>query len=185
MSQTNTVARSLHDVGLATWFGGSLMGAVALNGSAAAIKDASERERIATLGWKRWAPVNATAIAVHLVGGALVTRANKGRLVAQAGVGTLSGVKAAVTVAALLATGAAGYFGNQIDQAGSATPVEGATEATVETSDAVAHAQKALLPLQWAIPVLTGTLLVLNARMGEQQRPAQVASGILGRLLPE
>jgi hypothetical protein len=34
MAQDNTVARSLHDLGLAAWFGGSLMGAVGLNGAA-------------------------------------------------------------------------------------------------------------------------------------------------------
>jgi hypothetical protein len=28
MTADNTVSRSLHDLGLATWFGGSLMGAV-------------------------------------------------------------------------------------------------------------------------------------------------------------
>ena len=33
MAQDNTLARSLHDLGLATWFGGSLMGAVGLNGA--------------------------------------------------------------------------------------------------------------------------------------------------------
>jgi hypothetical protein len=33
----NTLARSLHDLGLATWFGGSLMGAVGLNGAAAVV----------------------------------------------------------------------------------------------------------------------------------------------------
>ena len=31
---------------------------------------------------------------------------------------------------------------------------------------------------------LTGAELVLDARMGEQQRPAQVTSGLLGRLQP-
>jgi hypothetical protein len=36
MAQDNTLARSLHDVGLAAWFGGSLMGAVGLNGAASA-----------------------------------------------------------------------------------------------------------------------------------------------------
>jgi hypothetical protein len=35
MAEDNTVARSLHDLGLAAWFGGSLMGAVGLNGAAA------------------------------------------------------------------------------------------------------------------------------------------------------
>jgi hypothetical protein len=37
--------------------------------------------------------------------------------------------------------------------------------------------------LQWVIPALTRAVLVLNARMGEQQRPAQVTGG-LGRLRP-
>ena len=31
---------------------------------------------------------------------------------------------------------------------------------------------------------LNGAVLVLNARMGEQQRPAQVTGGLLGRLRP-
>ena len=35
MSERNTVLRSMHDIGLAGWFGGSLMGAVGLNGAAA------------------------------------------------------------------------------------------------------------------------------------------------------
>ena len=33
--------------------------------------------------------------------------------------------------------------------------------------------------LQWVIPGLTGAALVLNALMGEQQRPQQVTSGLL------
>jgi hypothetical protein len=39
--------------------------------------------------------------------------------------------------------------------------------------------------LQWAIPALTGVVLVvINARMGEQQRPTQVTGGLVRRLLP-
>jgi hypothetical protein len=34
------------------------------------------------------------------------------------------------------------------------------------------------------IPVLTGAVLVVSARMGEQQRLTQVAGGLLGRLRP-
>ena len=33
MSSRTTIARSLHDVGAAAWFGGSLMGAVGVNGT--------------------------------------------------------------------------------------------------------------------------------------------------------
>jgi hypothetical protein len=50
--------------------------------------------------------------------------------------------------------------------------------------NAVAKAQRQPKLLQWVIPGLTGAVLVVNARMGEQQRPAQVAGGLLGRLRP-
>ncbi|MET7443093.1 hypothetical protein ABZS63_39625, partial [Streptomyces sp. NPDC005568] len=77
MSDRNTVIRSLHDVGLAAWFGGSLMGAVGLNGAA---KDQGEtargRARIASSGWAKWTPVNAAAIGVHLFGGGGLLAAN-------------------------------------------------------------------------------------------------------------
>jgi hypothetical protein len=48
----------------------------------------------------------------------------------------------------------------------------------------VARAQRELTALQWLIPVLTGAVLVVNARMGEQQRPAQVRKGLVRWLLP-
>jgi hypothetical protein len=50
----NTVARSLHDLGLAAWFGGSLMGATGVNGAAAVVQDPTQRLRVATTGWARW-----------------------------------------------------------------------------------------------------------------------------------
>ena len=62
MSERNTVLRSMHDIGLAGWFGGSLMGAVGLNGAAAQAPNPAERLQIASAGWDRWAPVNLAAI---------------------------------------------------------------------------------------------------------------------------
>ena len=183
MSDTNTFARSLHDLGMAAWFGGSLMGAVGLNGASAQVSDPTERARIATQGWKRWAPVNTAAIASHLVGGAVLVKANKGRIGGQAGVGSWTMAKTALTAAALAATAGSGYYGRQIDQAGN-PHASGATEASAQTPEPVAKAQEALRRLQWAIPALTGAMLVLSARMGEQQRPSEVASGLLNRLMP-
>jgi hypothetical protein len=54
MAADNTVSRSLHDLGLATWFGGSLMGAVGLNGAAAEVEEPKQRLRVANSGWNRW-----------------------------------------------------------------------------------------------------------------------------------
>jgi hypothetical protein len=68
MVQDNTLARSLHDLGLAAWFGGSLMGAVGLNGAAAVVDAPEQRLRVANTGWARWTPVNLAGIAAHVAG---------------------------------------------------------------------------------------------------------------------
>ncbi len=183
MAQTNTVARALHDVGLAAWFGGSLMGAVGVNGAAAEAESPSERSKVANAGWARWTPVNLAAIAAHLAGGAMLTGGNRKRLAAQAGVGQASTVKTALTGAALVATGWSRVLGQKVMNAGT-PPVEGATEPGPATPDDVAAAQRQLKALQWVIPALTGALLVVNARMGEQQRPRSVVAGVLHRLNP-
>jgi hypothetical protein len=47
----------------------------------------------------------------------------------------------------------------------------GATEPGPGTSTKTTLAQKQLKAIQWAIPLLTGTLVVLGAQQGEQQRP--------------
>jgi hypothetical protein len=182
MAADNTVSRSLHDLGLATWFGGSLMGAVGLNGAAAEVEEPKQRLRVANSGWNRWTPVNLAGIAAHLAGGAVLLGANKGRLTSQQGVASATVVKTALTGAALAATAWSRALGARLDQAGQ-VPVEGATEPGAAPED-VAKAQRQLKVLQWVIPALTGAVLVLSARMGEQQRPAQVSGGLLGRLRP-
>jgi hypothetical protein len=182
-STDNTLARTLHDLGLAAWFGGSLMGATGLNGAAAVVEDPSQRLRVANSGWARWTPLNLAGIAAHLAGGVVLTGANKGRLAGQQGVAATSTVKTALTVAALGATAYARVLGKRLERAGE-VPVEGGTTPNPTTPEDVAGAQRQLTALQWVIPALTGALLVVNARMGEQQRPTQVTKGLVGRLLP-
>jgi hypothetical protein len=183
MTADNTVSRSLHDLGLATWFGGSLMGAVGLNGAAADVEEPKQRLRVATAGWNRWTPVNLAGIAAHVAGGAVLLGANKGRVAGQQGVAQATLVKTALTGAALAATAWSRALGAKLDQAGE-VPVAGGTEPSGDTPEEVAKAQRQLKVLQWVIPALTGAVLVLNARMGEQQRPAQVTGGLLGHLRP-
>jgi ankyrin repeat protein len=181
MTADNTVSRSLHDLGLAAWFGGSLMGAVGLNGAAAQVEEPQQRLRVANSGWNRWTPVNLAGIAAHVAGGAVLLAANKGRLASQQGVAQATVIKTALTGAALAATAWSRALGARLDQAGE-IPVEGGTDPSSTTPEDVAKAQRQLKVLQWVIPALTGAVLILNARMGEQQRPAQVAGGLLGRL---
>ena len=42
----------------------------------------------------------------------------------------------------------------------------------------VASAQQQLQYLQWALPVLTGAVVVLGAQQGEQQRASQILAGV-------
>ncbi|HVM00683.1 MAG TPA: hypothetical protein VM324_15445 [Egibacteraceae bacterium] len=201
MTEQTTVARTLHDAGLAAWFGGSLMGAVGLNGASQEVSDYRDRTRVANAGWGRWTPVNALAILAHLVGALQITRTNKSRLGAQRGVGTATAVKLGLTTAALGATAYSRVLGQKVMDAeatealqaaenGSGTaseglPVEDATHPAPGTNGEVAKAQKQLNALQWAVPALTGATLVVNAKMSEQQRLTQQLKGIVGRVNPK
>ncbi len=180
MSERNTIARTMHDIGLAAWFGGSLMGAIGVNGAAADVDDPRQRARVANAGWGRWTPINLAAIGAHLVGGAQLVRANRDRIDQQKGVAGMTAVKTLLTGAALGATGYSRILGQKIMSAGD-VPVAGGTSPLPTTPPEVASAQKQLKALQWAIPGLTGGIIGLGAYAGEQQRPSQVRKGKLGR----
>lgn len=175
MNTRDTLLRTLHDAGAAAWFGGSLMGAVGLNGAAADAHDPAERTRLSADGWMRWAPVNAVAIGAHLVGGAGILWVNKDRQRSQRGVGANTAVKTGVTAGALALSAYGAYLGMKIARAGDQAPAEGATEPDATTPPEVASAQRQLKVIQWATPVLTGTIVALGSQQGEMQRPlAQV-----------
>lgn len=180
MSERNTVLRSMHDVGLAAWFGGSLMGAVGLNGAA---KDQGasweQGARIASSGWAKWTPVNAAAIAAHLVGASGLLAANSARVATQQGVAASTLAKTVLTGAALAATAYARMLGKKIELASSEDPqdAEKADRHPFDTKKAEHH----LACAQWIVPALTGGLLILNALHGEQQRPAEQSHGMWQR----
>lgn len=145
------------------------MGAVGLEGAAAAVDSEEERTEIERRGWARWTPFQSAAIASYVASAAVILFRNKGRVLAQQGVMSASATKGALTAAALGATFYARYAGRRVGGQ------DGATEA--------GRAQ--LKAAQWAVPVLTGALLVADAKLGEQQRPAQVVGGVVKRLLPD
>jgi hypothetical protein len=170
MSQRNTLVRSMHDLGLAAWFGGSLMGAVGLNGGAATAKSPAERLSISSAGWAKWAPVQLAAIAVHGIGGLGLIGGNKTRLVGQQEARTNTVVKIVVTGLAGASTLASSLAGSK--QAKHASEGgEGVTEPGAGSSAELSSAQRVQKVLQWTTPVLTAVLIVLAAQQGEQQRP--------------
>ncbi len=180
MTTRNTVIRSMHDVGLAVWCGGALMGAIGLNGAANQVKDNHDRGATASAGWARWAPVNAAAIGVHAIGGIGLILANKGRVAGQDGVAANTIAKAALTGIALASTTYSGVKGKTVADAGQ-FPADGAVIPSEATPFEVAAAQQRLRIAQWVTPIVTAIIIVLGAAQGEQQRPSQVLKGLLHR----
>jgi hypothetical protein len=178
MMSGNLFARSVHDLTAAAWFGGSLMGAVGLNGATAQAKDPTERTRLSSLGWKRWAPVQTGVFATHLLADLFIAWENKDRMVKQEGVAAHTIYKTIVTVVGAGVTLYAGMMGKKVDEL-AYEGAQGATEPQPGASDELATAQRKLKILQWAIPVFAGWVIVLGALHGEMQRPQNVLTGLL------
>lgn len=184
MSSTrNTVIRSMHDLGLAAWFGGSLMGAIGLNGATRNTVAPQDDLAVAASGWARWSPVAAAAISTHVIGGAGLILANRGRVVAQQGAGANTVVKTVLTVAAMASTAYSGVLGAHLASENNNTPVESATVPGDRTPNRIARSQQQLRVLQWVTPALTGILIVLGAQQGEQQKPTELAKGVTAKAL--
>jgi hypothetical protein len=165
VASTNVVARSVNELSLAAWFGGSLFGSLAL----ARADDGGNGSAQSAAAWDEWRQVEAAAMAAQLLSGTVLTLANRRRVVGQSGVGLSTVTRMAITGAATAATL---LVRRQATRA----------EADDSSSDQV-HAPPSAA-LRWSVPVLTGTMLVLDAWMGEQQRPASVLSGVVRRLKP-
>ncbi|MFK0181795.1 hypothetical protein ACIQVR_38250 [Streptomyces xanthochromogenes] len=189
MTERNTFLRSANDLGLAAWFGGSLMGAVGVNGAA---REEGVTEvgtaRIASVGWAKWAPVGAAAIGAHLMGGGGLLITNRDRVRSQSRVTANTVAKTLLTGAALAATAYTRLLGKKVDAASSEKEEE-TEQITEDIKEAVPvspqQAQRQLVLMQWTVPALTAGLLVLNALHGEQQRPSQQTRAALRSTLSQ
>lgn len=155
MRWRSALARAAHDIGLATWFGGALMGAVGLNSATREVDDHTQRIRVANAGWFRWVPITSLAIGAHLLGALELRRQRGADLV-------LDTARAVVTFAALLATAETGRSGHTVVTAGD-VPVATAVTPISDTPDEVAAAMRRLSVAQWAVPATTGLLWLVEA----------------------
>jgi hypothetical protein len=179
----STLSHALHDLGLAAWFGGTLANAVSLNAAAAEAERPGQVGAVANVGWDRWTPVNAAAIGAHLVGSVGLLLRDEPRMKAQQGVPSMAVTKTALTVAALGVTAYSRALGRKVS-AQTDVPAASGTTPTQETPREVASAQRQLRALQWAVPALTGGLVVIGAYASEQYRVSEVKPGMVKRLLP-
>jgi hypothetical protein len=159
------------------------MGAVGLHGASAAMEDSAERVRVADVGWQTWQPWKNAAIGLHLLGSLSLLWGNKSRVSAQRGALTTTIAKTSVFAMALGADLYAAELGRRIGEQ-QPVSVDSAVDPSGETPDELAATQRQLRIVQWVVPALVGLGIVLGSKMGEQQRPTTVASGVWKRLDP-
>jgi hypothetical protein len=172
MSGYSTLVRATHLVTNAAWFGGSLMGAVALNPAAGEGDTSRERADIADEGWTRWGPLQGAAIGLHLLSGIAIVADNRRRVVAHRPTTAAVIAKTALTGAAVLASAAAYRVGAELGDA------QEDADHDLAASRRTRSLASTMRWLQWATPVTTAGILVLDAYLGEQQRGA---AGLLDR----
>lgn len=172
MSGYSTVVRATHLVTNAAWFGGSLMGAVALNPASHEGDGSRQQADIADAGWSRWGVVQGAAIGAHLLTGLAIVGDNRHRIVKHRPTTVAVVAKTTLTGAALLATGAAYQLGAELGEA-----KERAAQDPAAAKKARSLA-RTMRWLQWATPATTAGILVLDAYLGEQQRGV---AGLLDR----
>ena len=68
MRKPSKVGKVAHDLGLSTWFGGTLFGQVSLNPAVSSISDQRERGRVLTEAWARFQAANFPAMLSTLLG---------------------------------------------------------------------------------------------------------------------
>lgn len=164
MTLTSTAVRATHLLTNAAWFGGSLMGAVALNPASHQAGSRQQQANVSGSGWERWGPVQGGAIALHLLSGLGIVADNRRRTLAHPPTRAAVVAKTALTGTALAATAAAWDQGRKRSESREGTSDAAGTDASAATL------KQRMSWLQWAVPVTTGGLLVLDAYLGEQQR---------------
>ena len=140
------VTRSAHDLGLATWFGGTMFGKFALNPAVQAISERPERGQVVNAAWNGYNVLNAAGLGAAAAGWAAArfTEANPVRMSATEN--ALSLAKDGL-MAAAVATGIAnGIQGARLARQGKdgAVPVESGTDPAPETPEQAAGIQRSL-----------------------------------------
>ena len=185
------LAQSVHDLGTALWFGGSVMGIAGVNKSGSDLTAGIDKVRVASSAWSRFQPAQFGGIAATLITGLQLTRSNKERLALQKGYGSVGTLKAALTVAGAGATAYAAYSGAQIGKLAEQAARNGDLEvkdATLPSAGTPAEIKKwqaRQRVTQAAVPALAGAVIVCNAWLVQSYRLGSTVKGLLGRLLPD
>jgi hypothetical protein len=163
------VTRAAHDLGLATWFGGSMFGKFAHNPSVKAISDRRERGRVVNAAWNGYNLLNAVGLGAAAVGwaGARFTEANPAQMSTTENVLSFAkdGLMAGAVVTGI-ANGVQCARLARVDPDG-AVPVETGTKPAPETPPEAAGIQRSLDVLGNVNVGVGAALIAVNAVLAQ------------------
>lgn len=182
MTEPSTIVRTLHNLGLAAWFGGTLFGQVALNPTVSRISDKSERGRVLNESWARYNAVNALAMISAVGAWKLGGLEEDAKLVP--GSGGLVGSKNVLLGGALVNAVASAMLGARIAGQSSRgdTPVESGTEPAPETPEKAARSQRLIGFFGSGSLALLAATIAVSAAIEARAAAGATRRGILSRL---
>ncbi len=178
MKEASKIGKVAHNLGISTWFGGTLFGQVSLNPAVGSISNRRERGRVLNDAWARFQVINLPAMLSTLLGWRLgglrdeaqlrapgLTRA-KDLLLGGAAFNTVTSAALGATTAAL--------------SAGGATPVRSGTRPAPETPPAAALAQRLLrISGNGSLALLAAAIVVSGLIESAEPKPRGILSHLL------
>ncbi len=182
MSEPSNVVRIAHSLGLATWFGGSLFGQIALNPTVSRISDKRERGQVVSEAWRRYSRVNSVALATTVLtwrlGGLKADSELKAPVLARVKNVLLGGALVSGILSGILGITIARQAPEEASEGG--TPVESGTRPAPETPEKAARSQHLIRLTGAAALVLVASVIAISAVI---ENSAVKSRGILSRLL--
>ncbi len=172
------IVNIVHDLGIAVWWGGSLMGTFAMNPAVEVLDDAEERGKMIDEGWARFQPYGVAGLTGALISH-FIMRRNPPKRPSEtyknvARIQDLLYVGAVVSSVASLALGE--YSTHYEPEA--YTPMETSTTPTADTPEPVEKAQKGLSVSSWA-QILTGIgIIAAGAILAKERENSHTRFGL-------
>ena len=164
-----SIVRAVHDVGTAIWWGGTLMGTLAMNPAVEVLDDPEERGKMVDEGWARFQPWGALGLLAALVTHVIIRRRPPSRpsnCYKRIGrIKDLLMVAACVSSVASLALGE--YATHQ--ELDAYTPMDTATEPNEATPPEAAQAQMGL-SIASIVQLLSGVGLFITGAVMDSER---------------
>jgi len=178
MNKISRAGKVAHDLGLSTWFGGTLFGQVSLNPTVSGISDQRERGRVLNEAWARFQAANLPAMLSTLLGWRLGGVRDDAQLRAP----DLTRAKDLLLGGAAFNTAASALLGASTAAVsrGGATPVRSGTKPSPRTPPEAALAVRLLrVTGNGSLALLAATVVVSALIEAAETEPR----GLLSRLL--